>query len=230
MEHSFLPIFMNMPSPTEEEQLEAMGAAQERYASNGYTTAQDAPMEPPTRPLYHKAAERGLLYIDFVGYVNWLEFAHILEQRSEAFGAPYENRFRVAGVKVIGDGSPQGKTAFWSEPLLTPGPAGEKDWRGEPNILPEDLNKIVKLAYDNKVQILIHAGGDATIDMILDAHRGGRCAAGTGARRSCTRISFGATNWTSMPNTICSRRSSPTICFSGETFTLRIPAKIVRIS
>ncbi len=184
MEHSFLPIFMNMSTPTEEEQLEAMGAAQERYASNGYTTAQDAPMEPPTRSLYHKAADRGLLYIDFVGYVNWLEFAHIIEQRSEAFGAPYKNRFRVAGVKVIADGSPQGKTAFWTEPLLTPGPAGEKDWRGEPNILPEDLNKIVKLAYDNKVQILVHAGGDATIDMILDAH----LAAGAPAGRRTTIV------------------------------------------
>ncbi len=171
MEHSFLPIFMNMPTPTEQEQLDSMAAAQERYASNGYTTAQDAPMEPPTRPLYHKAARQGLLYIDLVGYANWLEFAHIVETGSESFGAPYENRFRVAGVKVIGDGSPQGKTAFWTQPLLTPGPAGEKDWRGEPNIAPEDLNKIVKLAYGKNIQVLVHCSGDATIDMVLDAHK-----------------------------------------------------------
>jgi predicted amidohydrolase YtcJ len=170
MEHSFLPIFMNMPSPTEQDQLDAMAAAQEIYASNGYTTAHDSPMEPSTRPIYHKAADRGLLYLDLVGYVNWLEFAQIVATRSEAFGAPYKNRFRVAGVKVIGDGSPQGKTAFWTQPLLTPGPGGEKNWRGEPNIAPEDLNKIVKLAYDNDIQFLVHCSGDATIDMVLDAH------------------------------------------------------------
>jgi predicted amidohydrolase YtcJ len=170
MEHSFMPIFMNMPSPSEQQQLDSMAAAQTHYASNGYTTAQDAPMEPATRPLYHKAAEQGLFYIDFVGYVNWLEFAHIVESGSETFGGPYKNRFRVAGVKVIGDGSPQGRTAFWTQPLLTDGPNGEKDWRGEPNIAPEDLDKIVKLAYDNKIQVLIHCSGDATIDMVLDAH------------------------------------------------------------
>jgi predicted amidohydrolase YtcJ len=170
MEHSFLPMFMNMPTPSEQDQLDAMGAAQEHYASNGYTTAQDAPMEPLTRPLYHKAAEQGLLSLDLVGYVNWLEFAHILEDGSESFGAPYKNRYRVAGVKVIGDGSPQGKTAFWTQPLLTPGPGGEKDWRGEPNVAPEELDKIVKLAYGKNVQVLVHCSGDATIDMVLDAH------------------------------------------------------------
>ncbi len=170
MEHSFLPIFMNMPSPTEAQELDAMKAAQELYASNGYTTAQDAPMEPPTRPLYHKAADEKRLYLDVVGYVNWLEFAQLVESKAEPFRGPYQNHFRVGGVKVIADGSPQGKTAFWSKPLLTPGPSGEKGWRGEPNVTPEELNKIVKLAYDHGIQLMTHCNGDATIDMMLEAH------------------------------------------------------------
>ena len=45
------------------------------------------------------------------------------------------------GVRTFGhhhrDGSPQGKTAFWSEPLLTPGPAGEENWSGIPLFPPE---------------------------------------------------------------------------------------------
>ena len=65
------------------------------------------------------------------------------------------NHFRVGGVKIVGDGSPQGKTAFWTKPLLTPGPAGEKDWCGEPNVSPEELNKVVKLAYDNGIQVMV---------------------------------------------------------------------------
>ncbi len=170
MEHSFLPIYMKMPEPTEAEQLDAMEAAQQLYASNGYTTAQDAPMEPPTRPLYHKAAAQRRLYLDVVGYVNWLEFPHVLQSGAEPFNAPYENHFRIGGVKIVADGSPQGKTAFWTQPLLTPGPAGETAWRGEPNVSPEDLDKAVKLAYDNGLQVMVHANGDATIDMLLDAH------------------------------------------------------------
>ena len=74
-------------------------------------------------------------------------------------------------MKVVSDGSPQGKTAFWSEPLLTPGPAGEANWRGEPNVAPEDLNALVKLAYANDIHVMAHCNGDAAIDMMLDAHK-----------------------------------------------------------
>lgn len=170
MEHSFLPIYMAMPTPTEAQQLDGMKAAQELYASNGYTTCQDAPMEPPTRPLYHKAADENRLYLDVVGYVNWLEFPHVLETGAEPFKGPYKNHFRIGGVKAVGDGSPQGKTAFWTKPLLTPGPSGEKEWRGEPNISAEELNTVVKLAYDKGIQIMTHCNGDATIDMMIEAH------------------------------------------------------------
>jgi len=136
-------------------------------------------MEPATRPLYRKAADQGRLYLDVVGYVNWLEFPALLETRGEPFRGPYINHYRIGGVKAVGDGSPQGKTAFWTEPLLTAGPGGESDWRGEPNITPEELNVLVKLAYDNDIQIMTHCNGDATIDMMLDAHE----AAGAPADR-----------------------------------------------
>jgi len=178
MEHSFLPIFMNMPAPTEAQQLDSFAAAQDLYASNGYTTVQDAPMEPPTRPLYHKAADQGRLYLDVVGYVNWLEFPHVVENRGEPFKGPYQNHFRIGGVKMVGDGSPQGKTAFWTKPLLTPGPTGEKDWRGEPNVSPEEVDNVVKLAYDNGVQLMMHCNGDATIDMLLEGHEAAGAPAG----------------------------------------------------
>ena len=178
MEHSFLPIFMHMPAPSEQQQLDAFAAAQALYAGNGYTTVQDAPMEPATRPLYHKAAEQGRLVLDFVGYVNWLEFPELLRTRGEPFKEGYHNHMRIGGVKIVADGSPQGKTAFWTKPLLTPGPNGEKDWRGEPNITSEELNKLVKLAYDNDIQVMVHCNGDATIDMVLDAHKAAGAPAG----------------------------------------------------
>jgi predicted amidohydrolase YtcJ len=170
MEHSFLPIFMNMPAPSEADQLASIKAAQNLYASNGYTTMQDAPMEPATRPLYHKAADQGLFHLDFVGYVNWMEFPHLLATAAEPFKQPYHNHFRIGGVKLVGDGSPQGKTAFWTHPLLTPGPTGESNWRGEPNVSLEETTSVIKLAYDNDIQVLMHCNGDATIDMLLEAH------------------------------------------------------------
>jgi hypothetical protein len=184
MEHSFLPIYMQMPSPTEAQQLELFAAAQTHYASNGYTTTQDAPMEPATRPIYRKAAEQGRLVMDIVGYINWMEFPELLRTGGEPFKGPYRNRFRIGGLKVVSDGSAQGKTAFFTRPLLTPGPGGEKEWRGEPNVTPEELNALVKLAYDNDIHVMIHCNGDAAIDMALDAHE----AAGAPSNRRTTII------------------------------------------
>ena len=77
-------------------------------------------MESAARALYHKAAEQGRFYIDFVGYVNWLEFPQLVKDSGEPFNGGYHKHFRIGGVKVVADGSPQGKTAFWTKPLLTP--------------------------------------------------------------------------------------------------------------
>jgi hypothetical protein len=69
------------------------------------------------------------------------------------------------------DGSPQGKTAFWTEPLLTPGPGGEENWRGAPLFPPEQVNKALAKIYDAGIQVFCHANGDAAIDMIIDGAR-----------------------------------------------------------
>ena len=95
---------------------------------------------------------------------------------ASTFGT-YKNRLKLAGVKIPTDGSPQGKTAFWSKPLLTPGPGGEQNWRGQPLFPPEIVNKVVA-EFDNKgIQIFAHCNGDAAIDMMIDAVRAAGIAA-----------------------------------------------------
>lgn len=56
----------------------------------------------------------------------------------------YNNRFKVGGVKITIDGSPQGCTAFFTTPYLTGGPAGEKDWKGELTFPQDTVNQMVK--------------------------------------------------------------------------------------
>jgi len=59
----------------------------------------------------------------------------------------YNNRFKIGGVKITIDASPQGRAAFFTTPYLTGGPAGEKNWRGEPTF-PQDLvDKAVSKVY-----------------------------------------------------------------------------------
>jgi predicted amidohydrolase YtcJ len=73
-------------------------------------------------------------------------------------------------VKITIDGSPQGKTAFFTTPDLPAGPGGEKKWRGEPTFPEETVKQMVKRVYDLGVPLNLHANGDAAIDMFLRAH------------------------------------------------------------
>ena len=88
----------------------------------------------------------------------------------------YTNRLKIGGVKVTIDGSPQGRTAFFSTPYLTGGPGGEKDWTGELAASEEVITKAVKAVYDMGVPLNLHANGDGAIDAFLRAHE--KAAAG----------------------------------------------------
>jgi heat shock protein HslJ len=86
----------------------------------------------------------------------------------------YNNRFKIGGVKITIDASPQGRTAFFTTPYLTGGPAGEKNWRGEPTF-PQDLvDKAVSKVYGLGVPLLAHTNGEAAIDMFLKAYASAR--------------------------------------------------------
>ncbi len=171
MEQAFLPVYLKLPKPSESQMLAGLKTAQEIYASHGYTTAVDAPLEGSSIALYQKGADQKLFYIDLIGFARWLEFPDMIKKGFKTT-LDYKNHYRwPAGVKIVGDGSPQGKTAFFTKPYLTGGPSGEKSWMGEPNITQDDLNKLIKLAYDNQVQVEFHANGDAAIDMLLKAHQ-----------------------------------------------------------
>ncbi len=82
----------------------------------------------------------------------------------------YDRRLKIGGVKITSDGSPQGRTAYFTTPYLLGGPAGEKDWRGEPTFPEETLRAMLKKVYDLGVPLNYHANGDAAIDLLIRAH------------------------------------------------------------
>jgi len=72
--------------------------------------------------------------------------------------------FRVAGAKVFIDGVVEGGTAYLREPY-----AHKSNYRGEPLWRQDALNGLFKAADREKLQIHVHAIGDAAIAMTLDA-------------------------------------------------------------
>ncbi len=185
METAFLPIFGNMPMPSERELLDTLFEAQQIYARAGVTTCQEGGTHAKDLAFLRKGAGEGLLYLDVVSLPLIFEVPALVreyapnftggpmdlpDEAPEAFGF-YKNHLKLQGIKFAMDGSPQGKTAFWTEPLLTPGPGGEENWRGAPLFPPEQVNKALAKIYDAGIQVFCHANGDAAIDMIIDGAR-----------------------------------------------------------
>ncbi|MFZ0031000.1 MAG: amidohydrolase [Candidatus Cybelea sp.] len=82
-----------------------------------------------------------------------------------------------------GTNDPTG-SAYFTQPYLTDGPNGEKNYCGAPVIAAEEVNEVVAFAYDHGAQVLAHCNGDAAVDMMLEAHR----VAGAPAGRRTTII------------------------------------------
>lgn len=170
METAWLPIFTSMPRPSESELLKRFAAGQQIYAAAGVTTAQEGATSAHDVELLQKAARAGLLILDVAAYPFITEVKPVLEKNPPSTFGKYHNRFKLAGIKITADGSPQGRTAYFSKPYLTGGPGGEQNWRGEPTFPQAQLDEFVKLVYDSGVQLLIHCNGDGAIDMFLEAH------------------------------------------------------------
>ncbi|MCS0540251.1 amidohydrolase [Aeromonas veronii] len=171
METAFIPVFGQLPKPTSDKEIvAATSAGQMLYAQAGITTAHEGASHEGDIVVMQKAAKLGANIIDVIAFPFMTDIEKVLKANPpETFGK-YHNRFKLGGIKVTIDGSPQGRTAFFTTPYLTGGPGGEQNWKGAPTIPAELTNKVVKRVYDLGLPLNLHANGDAAIDQFLAAH------------------------------------------------------------
>lgn len=176
METALLPMYEKLPSPTPETELAAARAGQLIYAAAGVTTAQEGSTKAPVVAQLKRIAAQNGFIIDVVAYPFMLDLENVWKDTPPSEFGKYVNGLKLGGCKITSDGSPQGKTAWFTRPYLTGGPNGEKDWKGDP-ILPVDAMKAAtKTCYDNNLQVIFHSNGDAAVDFLIEAHK---FAAGT---------------------------------------------------
>lgn len=177
MEAAYLPVLAALSAPASPERERArLSSAQRIYAAAGITTAQEGATDFDQLEALRRGADRGALSIDVVALPIITDLDRILAKNPpDSFGT-YRNRLKLGGVKIVLDGSPQGKTAYFTTPYLTGGPTGQADWRGEPSFPPDICAAMFKRCYDLKLQAFVHANGDAAIDLLLSSHE--RAAAG----------------------------------------------------
>jgi predicted amidohydrolase YtcJ len=170
-ETAFLPIFSNVPGPDGDEAIELLKTGQDLYLREGITTAQEGATMKHQLDLLRALADRGALKLDVIALAFIAEVDKVFGGKPPQNEPEYKNRLRIGGVKALMDGSPQGRTAAFTTPYLTDGPAGQKNWRGELSFPQPVLNEMVKKVYDGGATLFVHCNGDAAIDALLEAHR-----------------------------------------------------------
>jgi predicted amidohydrolase YtcJ len=138
----------------------------EMAKSYGYTTTNEGRMFGPMHAVMVDAAKRGLVDIDFIGWMDYTGRAEL----DKGFSASYSNHYRLGGLKVTLDGSPQGRTAWRTVPYLIP-PDGQKaGYNGYPAI-PDTKQVAAYLdeAFSKGWPVKVHANGDAAIDQTFEA-------------------------------------------------------------
>ena len=140
----------------------------EMAKSYGYTTANEGRMFGPMHDVMADAARRGLVDIDFIGWMDYTGRSAL----DAGFSTTYSNHYRLGGLKVTLDGSPQGRTAWRTVPYLIP-PDGQKaGYKGYPAIPDtKEVEAYFDEAYTKGWPVKVHANGDAAIDQLFEALR-----------------------------------------------------------
>lgn len=139
---------------------------QEVYIDNGITTVQDgASTESDINALLNMSASKALK-LDVVAYPLMSSGgAELMQKYGEAYKR-YVNGFKIGGYKLVLDGSPQGRSAWMSEPYL----GEEPDYCGYPWMKDEEVQAYVGQAVSESRQLLAHCNGDAASEQFIRAY------------------------------------------------------------
>lgn len=157
-------------APVIEDPVALIADIQELYASYGVTTVQDGATSGEGLATIRKAGDDGRLYLDVVTYPMPMglngkdELTPVMENNNDIVGT-YKNHVKIGGYKILLDGTPQGKSAWMSEPY-----EGEETYCGYPWLEHEVVHQYVRRAIDDNQQLLTHCNGDAASQELLDVY------------------------------------------------------------
>ncbi|MXY17167.1 MAG: amidohydrolase family protein [Acidobacteria bacterium] len=135
------------------------------YLGYGTTTIQDGGTDGATLEALRTAAGREPFNADVAAFRAFRETG---DAEGAAYEPDYRGGFRVAGVKLLLDGSPQGRTAWLTEPYTEGPPGAAADYRAYPVLEPELYKAGAASLIRRGVPIIVHANGDAAIDLMLE--------------------------------------------------------------
>ena len=144
-----------LPQPDSADLIELAHKAFNLYVSNGITTANDG--FSAKEHIHNLEWLKGQMTfpIDVISLVGFTDFADVMKESPIQFGE-YDERLKYAGVKIVADGSPQGKTAFMTDPYLTEVPGCAHDCRGISVVNQKQLDGLLSQLYGQGIQVYTH--------------------------------------------------------------------------
>jgi predicted amidohydrolase YtcJ len=157
---SFLPY---LPVLSQEEMDEAVIGVMARAAAQGITRVHDAAtgqvLGRGELDLLHRLAASGRAPVRVTAALA----DDVAGQWEDVRPGDGDDWVRAVSWKIVSDGSNQGYTGFQREPYLG------SDEFGQPNLDQPSLAGIIDRAHRRGWQVMVHANGDAAIDLTLDA-------------------------------------------------------------
>lgn len=162
-ENAFIDSLKKIPLPKIEEIINAFKEAQEIYSSHGITMAQEGVITNELAKIYKLLADKHEIFLDVVAYMDYRNVDEIKKEYSK-FINKYNNNFKIGGIKIFLDGSPQAKTAWLREAY-----ANEPEYYGYRIMKDEDVEEILENSKESNLQILAHCNGDKAAEQYINA-------------------------------------------------------------
>ncbi len=157
--------FSHVPAAGPEMRIAGMTAIQKVYAKNGITTVQDGASTPQQVEDMRAAAGQAKFYLDVVAYQHFADGSTIGEDFVTS--RDYQGHFRVGGIKLVLDGSVQGKTGWLTKPYHIPPPGQETGYSGYGIYTDESVGSLLEEAHARGIHVIAHVNGDRAIDQLL---------------------------------------------------------------
>ena len=139
-------------------------AGAELWARFGYTTAQEGAAVPATAQAMRQLASEGGFKVDVAVYPLVAADREFVRKNTSR---DYVDRMRIAGGKLVIDGSPQGFTAWRDRPYYAPVGDYPPGYVGYNSTTPVETADAIDWAFANHVPLLVHSNGEAATDSLI---------------------------------------------------------------
>lgn len=143
-----------------------MEKMQDVYIRQGITTVQDGASTKESFTILKQMADLGKLKTDVVSYPLINADGTEIFEKNRQMDQKYRNHLKLGGYKIILDGSPQGRSAWLSEPYEN----GSGQDCGCAYYDDETVKKYLMQAVQERKQILAHCNGDAASEQFLNTY------------------------------------------------------------